>query len=70
MIILDEACHVLDRIQNVMILPVGYQPMMRCNRQYAYTAYTKNVGSFDLYKDPHFKAFRFKHDLVFFRNHS
>lgn len=58
-----ELC--LDRVQNVMFLPVGYQPMMRCNSQYAYTAYTKNVGSFDIYKDPHFKAFRFKHDPVF-----
>lgn len=50
-----------DTILNNMILPIGYQPFMRCHSQYAYGIHMKNP--FPLQEDYTFEKLHFKHSV-------
>lgn len=44
-----------------IIIPVGYQPFMRCSSQYGYMLWA-NDPKYDLLRDPLFDKFRFEQD--------
>ena len=48
------------------IIPIGYQPFMRCSAQYSYAIAVKDE-SYDLLEDPLFDKFRIEHDEDFCR---
>lgn len=50
-----------ETILNNMILPIGYQPFMRCHSQYAYGIHMKNP--FPLQEDYTFEKLHFKHSV-------
>lgn len=49
-----------------IIMPIGYQPFMRCSAQYGHMLLTKNQD-YDMLQDPLFEKVRFKHDEGFCR---
>ena len=49
-----------------IIMPIGYQPFMRCSAQYGHMLLTKN-HDYDMLQDPLFEKVRFKHDEGFCR---
>lgn len=57
---LDDIHWALDKPKDINgeIVPVGYQPFMRCKSQYAYTIYD-NDTDYDLYKDKRFEKYKF-----------
>jgi len=48
------------------IIPIGYQPFMRCSAQYSYAISVKDEA-YDLLEDPLFDKFRIEHDEDFCR---
>lgn len=42
-----------------VVIPVGYQPLMRCSSQYAYGFLSKNL-KYDMLKDVYFDKYRFR----------
>ena len=48
------------------IMPIGYQPFMRCSAQYGYMLLADNEH-YDMLQDPLFDKFRFEHDEGFCR---
>lgn len=48
------------------IIPIGYQPFMRCSAQHGYMLLADNEH-YDMLKDPLFDKFRFEHDEWFCR---
>lgn len=57
---LDDIHWALDKPEDIdgEIIPVGYQPFMRCKSQYAYTLFNQNTD-YDLYKDRRFEKYKF-----------
>ena len=49
-----------------LIVPIGYQPFMRCSAQHGYMLFIKD-DSYDLLNDPLFDKFRIEHDEDFCR---
>ena len=47
-----------DGSANEIIIPVGYQPMMRCSQQHGYMMLTHS--DYDLYRDKRFDKFKFR----------
>jgi hypothetical protein len=52
--------HLSDKFQDINILPVGFQPFMRCHMQNAYVAMMDK--SYSLQDDNSFEIFQFRHD--------
>lgn len=55
-----------DETVTDLIVPIGYQPFMRCSAQHGYMLYVKDE-TYDLLEDPLFDKFRIEHDEDFCR---
>lgn len=55
-----------DEAVTDLIVPIGYQPFMRCSAQHGYMLYVRDE-TYDLLKDPLFDKFRIEHDEDFCR---